>query len=176
MFEYAALFIAAVIMATVVLWLYRAVVGAGKAVYQAILPSSKTEADDPTHHVEDERLALTVNDTRTPWGWREHSTPARAARAAEIATVHAVPWGWPGNDREIRNHEPTLLLASHSLTDSESPVQAVTEAEPEDRPNENVGWPYREEKFDFAGKAYKVVRKESLEITNLSTTDTPWGW
>ena len=66
--EYAALIIAAFILATVVLWLYRAIVGAGKAIYQAILPSSKLDTSDPTHHVEDERLALTVNETRTPLG------------------------------------------------------------------------------------------------------------
>jgi len=176
MFIYASLFVAAFITAAIILWLYRALVGVGKAVYQAMLPSYKTEAHDPTAHVEEERLALTVNDTPTPWGWAKHSTPSRVARTAKIAKSDPVPWGWPGSSKEIRDHEPLLQLATHALTEPTNHAETESKPDPDDNTESAVGWPYREDKFDFAGKAYKVIRKDAPEKTKLSSTGTPWGW
>jgi hypothetical protein len=172
MFFYASLFVATLILAAVVLWLYRAVVGAGQAVYQAILPSSKTT---PTDHLAREavRTRTTINDTPTPWGWGEHTKPSQAARTEKRTPVHAhmgksdnVPWGWPGSNQKARDYKPGM---SHARRTGADPV-----AKPAAKGK--VGWPYREDKFEFAGKAYKVTRKSTPKKTNLSSTGKPWGW
>jgi len=54
--------------------------------------------------------------------------------------------------------------------------KALTEPGAAKKPKPVTGWPYREEKFDFAGKSYKVSRKAKLKKTNLGNTSTPWGW
>lgn len=165
MFFYTSLFVASLIVALIVLWLYHAIADVGKAVYRAMLPSSK---DNPTDHLErDTVLRTTINDTPTPWGWGEHAKPSQAARATRIAPSESVPWGWPGNDNKIREHGKQYDLNAGV---------ALTEPVPDDKKKSTTGWPYREEKFDFAGKSYKVSRKASPEKTNLRNTGTPWGW
>ena len=60
MFFYTSLFVASFIIAMVVLWLYKSLVGIGKAIYQAILPSSKSNI---TAHAEEPALAMTQRDS-----------------------------------------------------------------------------------------------------------------
>lgn len=168
MFFYASLFVATLILAAVVLWLYRALVGAGEAVYKAILPSSKSS---PTDHLANEAVRTTVNETRTPWGWGEHAKPAHAARTVKSAPGHMgksdnVPWGWPGNNQKAKDYKPGM---SHARRAGVEPM-----AKPAAKGQ--IGWPYREDKFEFAGKAYKVTRKATPKKSNLSTTGKPWGW
>lgn len=165
MFFYTSLFIASLIVALVILWLYHAIADVGKAVTRAILPSSKGNA---SKHLEPAILRrTTINDTPTPWGWGEHSKPSQAARTAGIAPSKSVPWGWPGNDNEIREHGRNYELNAGA---------ALTEPTADKKTKPATGWPYREEKFDFAGKSYKVSRKVTPQKTNLGKTDTPWGW
>ena len=168
MFFYASLFVATLILAAVVLWLYRAVVGAGKAVYQAILPSSKSGSAD---HLAREAVRTTVNETRTPWGWGEHAKPAHAARTAKNAAAPVgksdnVPWGWPGSEKKGHDYKPGMSHARRAGADSTAKPAAKGQ----------IGWPYREDKFEFAGKAYKVTRKVAPKKTNLASTGKPWGW
>jgi len=165
MFFYTSLFVASLIVALVVLWLYHALADVGKAVYRAILPSSK---DNPADHLNRESvLRTTINDTPTPWGWGEHAKPSQAARTSRIAPSESVPWGWPGNDNKIREHGQQYDLNAGV---------ALTEPAPDKKKEPATGWPYREEKFDFAGKSYKVSRKATPKKTNLRNTGTPWGW
>ena len=164
MFFYATIFVASLIVALVILWLGHAIADAGKVVYQAMLPSSK---GGPTDHLAKEILRTTINDVPTPWGWGDKAQPRQAARTTSIAKSDNVPWGWPGNDREIRDHGQQYDLDAR-LSSSVAAAEEKKDSAP--------GWPYREDKFEFAGKAYKVNRKVALEKTDLSTTGKPWGW
>ena len=168
MFFFFFLFLTTLILSSVVLLLYLAVVGSGKAVYQAILPSSKTS---PTDHLAREAVRTSINDTPTPWGWGDHAKPAQAARTARHATRQVgksdnVPWGWPGNNQKAKDYKPGLSHARRAGVDAMAKPAAKGQ----------IGWPYREDKFEFAGKAYKVTRKVAPKKTNLSSTDKPWGW
>ena len=158
MLEYSFLLIASVILAVIILWLYRAIVGAGKAVYYALLPSSK---DNLTAHIPEQSMGTTVNDTPTPWGWGHAQKSSHVSRAAVAKPEAKAPWGWKGNDHEIRDHHPGKPQPT-----AKAPSKAA----------EGVGWPYREDKFEFAGKAYKVTRKVKPKKTNLKTSSKPWGW
>ena len=164
MFFYTSIFIASLIVALIVLWLGHAIVDAGKVVYQTILPSSK---GGPTDHLKQENYRTTVNDVPTPWGWGDHAKPAQAARTIAIAKANTAPWGWPGNNRKIRDHGQQYDLNARIKP---------SDAAPEENKDSVIGWPQREDKFEFAGKSYKVSRKVTLEKTNLSTTGKPWGW
>jgi len=158
MFFYTALFVASVIAAFVIIWLYRSIADAGKAVYQAMLPSSKHAA---TSHLESQTMRTTVNGTPTPWGWKSHETPANLAKTHAALPTEKTPWGWKGNQGEVRQRQPHNAHAASRTASKQK---------------QNVGWPYREEKSEFAGKAYKVTRKVKLKKTNLATASKPWGW
>lgn len=165
MFFYTSLFIASLIVALVALWLYHALADIGKVVYRAILPSSK---GNPADHLEPAAvLRTTINDTPTPWGWGDDAKPSQAARTAKIAPSDSVPWGWPGNNNKIREHGNNYDLNAG---------RPLVEPNAAKKQKATTGWPYREEKFDFAGKSYKVSRKAKPKKTNLSNTSTPWGW
>lgn len=165
MLFYTSLFVASLIVALIALWLYHVLTDIGKAVYHAILPSSK---GNPTDHLDSKAvLRTTINDTPTPWGWGEHSKPLQVARTTNIAPSDAVPWGWPGSDNIPRKRGKHYDLNAGAL---------LTESKPRDNEKAAIGWPYREETFDFAGKSYKVSRKTTPEKTNLRKTGSPWGW
>ena len=154
MFFYTSLFVAGLIVALLILWLYNAILDVGKQVYRAILPSSKSNV---TRHVQEIPLHTTINDT---------VAKTRAAKPSK-----ATPWGWPGNKNEVQGHGPATSWPNGSKTEAslagngEKPKSA-----------QKVGWPYREEEFEFAGKSYKVSRKVKKRKTNLSKTGKPWGW
>ena len=172
MFFYALLFLASVVAALVILRLYNSIVSIGKTIYTAFLPSTK---DRITDHLEDVPLLTTINETRTPWGWKNHSTPSTLARTHPAQADKQTPWGWPGNAKKIREHKPANQSSDRPdlntyLKHQRANSQVVAEKK------STVGWPYREETFEFAGKDYKVTRKVKPKKTNLSTTGKPWGW
>lgn len=142
MFFYVSLFIACVISAIVVVYLYNALADVGKAVYRAFLPSSKNNS---TRHVRNVRFGSKINDTPTPWGWKggEHDT-----RGSSIKST--VPAGTTGLNALINDHG---------------------------NESTSVGWPYREDKVESAGKAYKVTRKTAgKRLPVRGGNKQPWGW
>jgi hypothetical protein len=142
MLFYVSLFIACVISALVVLYIYNAIADAGKAVYRALLPSSKNNV---SRHRRNVRFNSAISDTPTPWGWN-------------------------GNEHEARQHgtKPATTNGTaglHGFLNKQS--------------NESlsVGWPYREDKVELAGKAYKVTRKTaSKKLSPGTNSKQPWGW
>lgn len=84
MFFYTSLFVACVIVALLIVYLFNAVANAGRAFYGSFLPSSKDK--------------FTGQHART----RYHST--RNAAPA--------PWGWKGNGSVIREHGPNAATMS----------------------------------------------------------------
>jgi len=137
MFFYVSLFVACVITTMLVLYLYNALAGAGRAVFKALLPSSKNSS---TGHLERARQNSTKNGAQAPWGWKGNNNEVRA-RGLNGATVN----GASGLDTLIGNC---------------------------DNQSASVGWPYREEKTEVAGTAYKVSRKAG----SVRTSGKPWGW
>jgi hypothetical protein len=142
MFFYISLFVACVISALLVLYVYNALADVGKAVYKSILPSRK---DHLTRNIRNVRFNSKVNETPTPWGWKGGDHGAREP-VAKGSTMNAAN----GLDAFVNKHG---------------------------NESTSVGWPYREEKNEFAGKAYKVTRRTSPKKSNLQTSgNQPWGW
>ena len=168
MFFYALLFLASIAAALVILHLYNSIASIGRTVYTAILPSTKDGRND---HLEGVPLNTTINKTLTPWGWKEHSTPAALARTHPAEADTQTPWGWPGNEKEIRERKPVDQSSDGGdlrsyLKHQQVKNQSVAEKKP------TVGWPYREEKIEGS----TATRRLKPKRTNLSTTGKPWGW
>ena len=172
MFFYTSLFIASLIVALVIVWLYNSVADVAKQVYKAILPSSK---NNYTGQARDVPLHTTINDTPTPWGWNSHETPKTVAKTHAALPSQATPWGWSGNDREIRGRGASHAIPNGSKTKA-GLMGYGSKPKTAEKSNQKTGWPYREEEFEVAGKSYKVTRKVKLKRTNLSTAGKPWGW
>jgi len=138
MFFYVSLFIACVISALLVLYIYHALADVGKAVYRNFLPGQK---DNLASQIGDVRFHSKVNDTPTPWGWKgnDHGTREHGAKGAVFN-------GATGLDAFVNKHSKESV---------------------------SVGWPYREEKTELTGKAYKVTRGTASKKT---TGNQPWGW
>ena len=173
MFFYTALLVASVIAALIILYIYNALADIGKAVYRAFLPSSK---DNLSSHIDDTPYHATINDTPTPWGWDGQAEPASPVRAVPASPNDDAPWGWKGNDHEIREHGPRSAVRNATSGLDAFLNKAASERASKAGRQATVGWPYREEKFEFAGKAYKVTRKATPRKTNLETAGKPWGW
>lgn len=142
MLFYVSLFIASVMSALVVLYIYHALADVGKAVYRALLPSSKNNV---TRHRRNVRFNSAVSDTPTPWGWNGNEPEAR-----EYGTKPATTNGASGLDGFLNN------VGNKSTS---------------------VGWPFREEKVEPTGTAYKVRRKKASNEPRLRTGGAqPWGW
>ena len=142
MFFYVSLFIACVISALLVLYIYHALADVGKAVYRNFLPGQK---DNLASHIEDVRFHSKINDTPTPWGWKGNDHGTRELGAKGVALNGAA-----GLDAFVNKHSKESV---------------------------SVGWPYREEKTELAGTAYKVTRGTASKKSRMSTTgNQPWGW
>lgn len=183
MFFYASLFVASFIVAMIVLWLYKSLANIGKAIYQAILPSSKSNF---TEHAKDTVTRLTVNNTPTPWGWGGNAKPANVARTNAASTgnqpsnAQAIPWGWRGNKHKIPEYRVKggipILPVSGTRPRVQPKARSQAQSQASNNRVEKIGWPYREEQFEFAGDTYKVTQKVKLRKTNLRKSAKPWGW
>ena len=84
----------------------------------------------------------------------------------------ATPWGWKGG-----NHLPestTSRVVGDVAQAAGSLKRSATNRKKADDPV--VGWPYRDEKSEFAGPEYKVTHKKSVKKTNMGGVSKPWGW
>jgi ribonuclease E len=76
------------------------------------------------------------------------------------------------------------ILFSHSTEEEKSkPAQrkkttqrTSNAANKEKKEKSQVGWPYRDESFDFTANTYKVKRAKKLRKTHLKNMGKPWGW
>jgi hypothetical protein len=107
MLFYVSLFIACVMSALVVLYIYHALADAGKAVYRALLPSSKNNITRDRRNV---RFNSAISDTPTPWGWNGNNHEAR-----EYGTKPATTNGASGLDgfRNKHNNESSSVGWPH---------------------------------------------------------------
>jgi hypothetical protein len=174
---YSILFVASVIVALVVLYLYHMLADVGKTVYKAFLPSTK---DSSSNHQTKVKVATSINDTPTPWGWQGKAAQESRKRTSPVASPKNVPWGWKGNNHEIRDRgsKPPVQTAVRIGAKGLDALlkQSGNGSNSDSASRKKVGWPYREEKTEFAGKAYTVKRKATPARTNLRTAGKPWGW
>lgn len=163
MLFYTSLLVACLVGAVVIVWLYRRIAYDAGSVYKTVHPIFQP---DPADHVADGASRTAAVGTDTPWGWNNHATPSNLAKTHAAKPTEQKPWGWKGREQAVREQHPH----HGSYT---APAHANANPNP-GKPG--AGWPYREEKQEFAGKAYKVTRKAKPSTTKLGADGKPWGW
>jgi hypothetical protein len=158
MLFYVSLILFSIAVSAIVLWFYRSLFEIGKATYQAIFPSAKKQYREERL----ESLNPSLNSAATPWGWSGGGS-RRAIPVAPTVTRKAAtaPWGWKGGGDSAKSRN-TATNANAQQANSKG--------------TSDIGWPYREEKFDFSGKEYTVVKKKRVKKSNMSGVSKPWGW
>lgn len=161
MLYYTSLFLVIVLVSVIAIWMYRAILGASRVAYKASVPGGKKISPR----------------TRT----RLKARAKARAKAAKSGTSEApVPWGWKGNPNPIHSHHETHKPGSskkhwNGLSHSHAAASEHTiSTPPSNAGRKNVGWPYKEEKMEFAGKAYKVNRK--AVDGDFNGNGKPWVW
>jgi len=94
----------------------------------------------------------------------------RNVRFNSVVSDTPTPWGWNGNDHETREHgrRPATVGSASGLDGFLSKHSSETSSD---------GWPYRQDKVEFAGKAYKVKRKTASKKSRPAINNKqPWGW
>ncbi len=162
MFFYISLLVGSIVGAVILLYFVHAIVNLGRSAYKTMVPSAK---NNRTSHLENTRFTANINKAQTPWGWSGHSSPASVARTHPAMPSDDTAWDWKGKDNKTSNKNQV------EKTTGLDGFLASQEA-----PKPTVGWPYREEKLDVAGNAYKVTRKAKPAKTNLRDKGKPWGW
>lgn len=181
MLFYASLFIVSFVSACVLIWMFRSLKEVGTDLYRAFLPSHKGNV----------KVERTVNlrgrleSMPTPWGW--HSSNRHVKTMPQIRREPAVsgppaPWGWRGHEKNSSASKPGRLGNAYADKAYNSQLfervrNTVGISNPsESSKNVRVGWPYREESFDFAGSSITYSSKPKTSKTHASKTAKPWGW
>jgi len=161
MFFYISLLVGSVVAAVILLYLVHAIMNLGRAARRSFLPSAK---DKRTSHLENTKFSE-HSKMQTPWGWKGHASPAGVARTHPAVPSNDSSWEWKGKAKKT---------TGNTRNDKPAGLDGFIESETAPRPT--VGWPYREDKMDVAGSAYKVTRKAKPAKTNLRDNGKPWGW
>lgn len=162
MLFYTGLLIASLLVALIVRWVYCSSKYNASSVYSTVISGV---AEGPTSHVKAHATPVTTGGSASPWGWKNHETPANAAKMYAALPTEKLHWDWSGNKNEIHEHHPHHGPHGYSAKSNRADTQKVS-----------AGWPHREDKFEFAGKAYKVTRKVTPRTTDTAGADKPWGW
>jgi hypothetical protein len=160
MFFYTALLIASLLAALAILWAYRTIRYNAGSVYKTVISENKIGS---TSHLKSRAARTTSGGSKSPWGWKGHETPANAAKTHAALPTEKPHWDWSGSRNEVHDQQ------SHNGPYDNLSKRATTR-------KAGAGWPQREEKREFAGKAYKVTRKAPSETSDAGTADKPWGW
>jgi len=92
------------------------------------------------------------------------------ARFNSTVNKTAAPWGWKGNDNVVRERDP-----KDATVNGASGLDALLKNHGNE--SASVGWPYREEKTECTGTAYKVSRKAgTVKTSRKPGNKQPWGW
>jgi hypothetical protein len=158
MFLYTALLIASLVGALVVLWAFRTLRYNAGSVYKTVI--SDTELGSISQ-LKAKAAPVTSSGSSSPWGWEGHETPANAAKTHAALPTEKPHWDWSGSRNEV-----------HDQLSQNGPYDNLSK--PATTRNAGAGWPQREEKLEFAGKAYKVTRKAPSQTSDAA--DKPWGW
>jgi len=136
--------------AVVVLWLYKAIKTAGRTINRTILPGSK--ANFRKSAVRKRKVRTTTSDVPTPWGWGKPAgrvKPLQTDRKwpQRSKQLNSIPWGWPGNDKEIHDHKQYYSRNSGSLH---------SECIKKDRHKSPATKPGSDKTVNISGRRYKT--------------------
>lgn len=164
MLTYATIFIASVIVASIAIFFYKTISNSSRSAY-----SSKERLailDVKPNYQKDKVTAGGIPDY--PYG-DNHATPRHMAKTHPALPTEKVDWGWNESGKQAGHARGSANSSHCSLYDLKPESSRVNR-------NQKVGWPYREEKSEVAGKVYKVTRKVARQDSKPDGLHKPWGW
>lgn len=179
MLYYITLFLVIVLVSISSVWVCRAIIGIGRAARIAILPDSKkisTKVKAKSKARKKVRAKVKGNtkpaggfDIPTPWGWRDEAHSVHSEHTQSVIMK-------PGSDRKLWTGQAAVNETYAGYSQSSKHAHASDYTKPTQKtPKPQVGWPYREDKMAFAGKAYKVNRKVTDDAAVIAD-GKPWVW
>lgn len=154
MLFYTSLFLIIVLVLMISVWMYRAIFGVTRSAYHAKLVGGQKVSKRTQARLKARRKAR-----------------LKAARSSSSSGM-PTPWGWKANTNHAHSGSDVQKLGGHpDFAGNGNDFVPFSHAEG----RKNVGWPYKEEKVDFAGKAYKVNRK-AADGGDLGSDGKPWIW
>ena len=175
MIEYTVLTTFACILAFFTLWTLRTAKKVGRKLYNAFLPSSKSNLKKPITDEELPTLSGELQFLTMPWGWsdspyRQHEVLVKPEAIKPAA--HPTPWGWPGgNPGEIRHHHPGLL---HQF--SERVQQQASMVEIPFARNRNVASVKTTPMLTYFSDDGGILRFPTSTPEKDRGFQLPWGW
>ena len=150
MLFYTTIFVASLIGAVVILWLYRLISGAARAIHKTTLPRSDT---GPTSHLE----TSPVRNGSTPRDLKNQHVPEMLL-AREYAGRPKVEPKFAGDNSYYGPHDQYSAL---TYTNAWMP---------------SADWIHREDKTALIGNTYKVTRKAKTREKNPKIVSRPSSW
>jgi hypothetical protein len=172
MFTYTSLFVASLVVAAVIYFLFRVVSDSSRSVYSskeplAIIDSTKVNAKDTT-------VTKGLASKPTPFGQGGHASPQHVARTNPAVPTDNINWGWEGSGVQLRESQSRPLQGAGESGHCSLYDARMSENKPHfDR---HAGRLHREEKFNPAGKTYRVTRKDDHKTPEAGSPNKPWGW
>jgi hypothetical protein len=165
MLTYMTFFIASIVLALIVRFVYKAISESSMSVSTSkdrIAIISNAPADNKDN-------AARKDATGKP------NRPGQIApQPAASTSAEKIDWGLQGNGKRAgkqpEQHGTGVSEAGHCS------LYSVSTSEPKTRRSNKVGWPYRNEKPGLSNKASKARQKAAPENPNLETVSKPWGW
>ncbi len=154
MLYYTSLFLIIVLVSMVAIWMYRVVFGVSRAAYRSSVQGGRKVSKRAKARMKARRKAR--------------------IKAGGSSTTSGVPdaWGWSGTTGLIHSDRDTHNPGS--LRGHARAGENIFATAPNDTiAGKNAGWPYKEEKVEFVGKAYKVNRK-AADDGDLDGDGKPW--
>ncbi|NNL94378.1 MAG: hypothetical protein HKO64_02020 [Xanthomonadales bacterium] len=174
MLEYTVLTTFAFILAIFTLWTIRTAKTVGRKMYNAFLPSAKSNLKKPVTDEDLPTLSGELQFLSMPWGWRESPYRDNPVLLRPMVRKQATPapWGWPGgNPGELRNTHPgKLQLLTDRIRDEASAVEIPFAR---NRNAVKVGQMRMLTYFDADDGALRFPQSESKKDRGFQL---PWGW
>jgi hypothetical protein len=168
MLVYATIFIASIIVAAVIIFLYKVISSSSRSVY-----SSKEHISLPEVQPNYQKDKAVINRTPDFLHKGTHASPRHMAKTHPAMPTETYNWGWNTSGNQSRQKADQAATAGNSSHCSLYDMKTESPGMARDRKS---GWPYREEKTEPAGKVYKVKRRTAPRSGDSEELEKPWGW
>lgn len=135
----------------VLLWLMRLMTSLARSIYKARLPSAK---QDPAVNLNEKKYVKNPKLASRARGGKSHATPVNSARIDPAKAEKPAPWGWPGNEYEIREHRPQVAMTK-SATPNPYPPRDKLKRKRIRAWKENAGNLLRNSRSGLSGQSYQ---------------------
>jgi hypothetical protein len=141
---------------------------------KAFKPGKQNTNEIPVAYRDQKTMGKNLNVASSAWGTQPHATPATLAKTHPAVPANT-PWGWPGYDRETREHQPRVAAANGTSLNA-----YLARKNEKHRPaadwKRNIGRPVRDDdSSSINGRAYNPSEDAISRYGIDKMDDRTWG-